>query len=143
MVLGVLAGGCGGGAGAAGEPVEHYACVHIAEGEILDVATTREDADTIELGRAPYRVNLYPGVAGYLRFQTSGPTDLVLLLDYPGAAPAVWNGDEREPIEPGDPNPNCDTDIVEVDYLSVPGGEHWLELGPVFQGNVWLMLADG
>jgi hypothetical protein len=124
------------------DPVEVYACVHIAEGEITDVAPTREEARTIAVGRDPYRVNLYPGEAGYLGFETAGPAELVLQLDFAGAAAAVWSGEDRQPIEPGDPNPNCDGDIPEVDYLSVPAGQHWLELGPAYQGNVWLLLSE-
>ncbi|MEQ1564002.1 MAG: hypothetical protein ABMA64_00065 [Myxococcota bacterium] len=132
---------CGRSEGDDAPPVEAYACLHIAEGTILDVADSREEADTIAVGRDPYRVNVMPGVAGYVRFETDAPSDLVLLLDFAGAVPAVWSGEDRVEITPGEPNPNCDVDLLEVDYLSVPAGEHWLEIGPVYQGNVWLMLA--
>jgi hypothetical protein len=141
LLLGVLPGCEGGGKEDGGEvPIEEYACLHIAEGEILDVALTRDEARSIEVGRTPYRVNLYPEEAGYVAFESEGE-DLVLLMDFAGAAPAVWTGEERDALEPGSPNPDCEADLLEVIYLSVPGGQHWLELGPTYQASIWLMLG--
>jgi hypothetical protein len=141
LILGGLS-GCAGGEkdGDEGVPIEEYACLHIAEGEIVDVALAREEARTIEVGREPYRVNLYPEEAGYVAFE-SPAQELVLLLDFAGAVPAVWTGEERTELEPGAPNPNCEVDLLEVIYLSVPEGQHWLELGPTYQANIWVMLG--
>lgn len=146
----LLATGIGLTAGCAGgdddeqleEPIESYACVHIAEGDLVDVGLTREEAEPITVGRLPWRVILVPGETGYVSFSTAGPTDLVLLLDYAGPVHAVWNGEERVDIDPGGPNTNCDEDIVEVDYFSVPAGDHWLEVGPAYQATVWMMLGE-
>lgn len=124
------------------EPVEPYACVHIADGELVDFAEVREEANTITVGREPWRVIIVQATVGYVAFETSGDTDLVLLLDYPGAVPAVWNGEERIALESGSPNPSCDEDLPEVLYFSVPGGSHALEIGPIYQAAVWLMLAE-
>lgn len=140
----LCAAGCagdGGGESEAEDSLETYACLHVAEGSILDVGQTREDAPTITIGRDPYRVNLYSGEAGYLRFETQGPEELVLQTDFAGTGSAVWNGEERVEIAAWGPNPTCEEDLPETFSLSVPGGEHWLEIGPVFQGNVWLMLS--
>jgi hypothetical protein len=142
LIAFLLVSACGTGQdGEAVEPIEDYACVHIVQGDIVDAATDRADATTIEVGRDPYRVNLPPGEAGFVRFE-SGATDLVLLLDFAGAAKAVWSGEDRQEITPGGPDDTCPTDIVEADYLSVPDGEHWLELGPAYQANVWLVLGE-
>lgn len=133
---------CSDGGGDAEETsIEAYACLHIAEGDILDVSLERSEAEEIEVGRNPYRVNLYPGSAGYISFD-SAARDLALMLDFAGAIPAVWTGEQRTEIPPGQPNPNCDVDLVEVLYFSVPEGEHALEVGPAFQGAIWLMLGE-
>lgn len=137
--------GCSGGDdddGAEAEPVESYACVHIAEGGLVDFAPVREDAESITVGRDPWRVNVIQDQVGYVAFETSAPSELVLQLDFARAVPAVWTGEDRTALDPGDPNPNCDTDLPEVLYFSVPAGEHWIEIGPIFQGNVWLMLSE-
>lgn len=136
--------GCSGGEGDAPveEPIESYACVHVAEGDLVDVALVREEAESITVGREPYRVILVPGETGYVAFDTAAAADLVLLLDYAGPVHAVWNGEDRVELTPGDPNPNCDADLVEVDYLSVPAGAHWLEIGPAYQATVWMMLGE-
>ncbi|MEQ1507939.1 MAG: hypothetical protein ABMB14_37270 [Myxococcota bacterium] len=138
-----------GGVGCAGdaeeaepEPVETYACVHVADGDLVDVSHDRAASESIAVGREPYRMILVPDEAGYVAFSTAGPADLVLQLDFAAAVKAVWNGDERVALEPGEPNPNCDSDIVEVDYLSVPAGDHALEVGPAFQATVWAMLSE-
>ena len=123
------------------EPIEVYGCVHIAEGDILDVAATREDARAITVGRSPYRVNLLPSVAGYVSFEPDGADDLTLLVDFAGAAMAVWQGEDRIELTNGAANPNCDEDIPETHTVPVGSGTHWLELGPAFQANVWLMLG--
>lgn len=135
--------GCsdGGGDGGDAPPIEEYACVHVVEGDLVDVAATREEASEITPGREPYRVNLLPGVAGFLRFQANGE-GLVLLTDFAGAASAVWTGEERTPLEPGAPDPHCDEDIPSVQDVPVGAGEHFLELGPIYQANVWLMLGS-
>lgn len=125
----------------AAPPIEEYACLHIAEGDIIDVSLDRTSAKTIEVGREPYRVNLYPNEAGFVAFDRAA-RDLVLLLDFAGAVPAVWTGEERQEIPPGSPNPSCDADLVEVLYFSVPEGDHALEVGPAFQGAVWMMLGE-
>ena len=124
------------------QSVEQYACLHIAEGELRDVSLYPEQAGSIEVGRTPYRVNVYPQQAGYLAFDEAA-RDLVLLLDFAGAVPAVWTGEERTELTPGEPNPHCDEDLVEVLYFSVPEGPHLLEVGPIFEANVWMMLAEG
>ena len=137
--------GCGGGGSkdeAEVEPVESYACVHIAEGGLVDFSPVREEAESITVGRDPWRVNVIQDEVGYVAFETSGPADLVLQLDFARAVPAVWSGEDRTALDPGDPNPNCDTDLPEVLYFSVPAGAHQLEIGPIFQGNVWLMLSE-
>lgn len=126
----------------AAEPVESYACVHIAEGGLVDFAPDRAEAGSITVGREPWRVNVIRDTVGFVAFGTDAPVDLVLQLDFARAVTAVWSDDARTALDPGDPNPNCDTDIPEVLYLSVPAGEHQLEVGPIFQGNVWLMLSE-
>ena len=122
-------------------PIEEYACVHIVEGDIVDVAASRDLASEITPGRAPYRVNLLQDQVGFLRFQADGGP-LVLLTDFAGATPAVWTGETREELPAGNANPNCDEDIPSVQDLDLAAGEHFLELGPVFQANVWLMLGS-
>lgn len=124
------------------EPFAEWACTQIATGEIVDVAASREEARTIEVGRQPYRVNLLPGTAGYLAFSTASAADLTLVLDFAGAVPAWWDGDERVPLDAGEPNPGCDTDLPEVLTIPAPGGPAWLEVGPVYQGAVWLALGE-
>jgi hypothetical protein len=124
------------------EPFADWACTQIATGEIVDVAASREEAGTIEVGRHAYRVNLLPGTAGFVGFSTAGAADLTLALDFAGAVPAWWNGDERVPLEPGEPNPGCDTDLPEVLTIPATGGAAWLEVGPVYQGAVWLALGE-
>lgn len=114
---------CGGAEEPTEEPVESYACVHVNEGDVLDVALDRAEAREITVGRDPYRINLFPGEAGYVAFSTPGPASLVALVDFVGAVPAVWNGDDRVPLDPGAPNPNCDEDLPEVLYFDVPSGE--------------------
>lgn len=145
-IVAVVAAGCNGGGdddGAGAEPVETYACLHIAEGSLLDFSQDRAAAESITVGREPWRVNVIQNEVGYVAFETSGAADLVLLLDFVRAVPAVWNDDERIELDPGEPNPNCDEDLPEVLYFSVPGGSHWLEIGPIYQGNVWMMLEEG
>jgi hypothetical protein len=140
MVCGLS--GCAGGDKDEGEevPIEEYACLHIAEGEIVDMALSKEEARTLEVGRTPYRVNMYSEEVGYVAFD-SPAQQLVLLMDFAGAVPAVWTGEERTELEPGSPNPNCEVDLLEVLYFDVPGGQHLLELGPVYVGSVWMMLG--
>jgi hypothetical protein len=146
LTLPVLAaGGCSGEGDAEAEqepPVEEYACLHIAEGQIVDVSLERADARTITVGREPYRVNLYPGEAGFLRFEAGAAAELVLVLDHPGSVPAVWTDDDRIELDPGAPNDSCEEDLPEVIAFQVGAGEHWLEVGPAFQGNIWMMLAE-
>ncbi|MEZ4237621.1 MAG: hypothetical protein R3F59_16035 [Myxococcota bacterium] len=144
LAISALLTACDGGKGdETAEPsLEEYACLHIAEGSVVDVALDRADAHTIDVGRAPYRVNLYPGEAGYLQFETAGAADLTLLLDFAGAVPAVWTGEDRTELTPDGADDVCPDDIAEVLPVSVGGGTHWLEVGPAFQGNVWMMLAE-
>lgn len=130
----------GGGDDEATVPIEEYACLHVAEGDVVDVAASRADANEITPGRDPYRVNLLPGAAGYLKFEADGP--LVLLVDFAGAVPAVWTGEDRVPLDPGDADPYCDADIPEVQTIDVGAGEHVLEVGPIYQANVWMMLGN-
>jgi hypothetical protein len=140
-----LAAGCDGGDGdgtGTDEPLELYACTQIATGEVVDVAATREEARSIEVGRTPWRVNLLPGVAGFVGFETEGAAELTLVLNYPGVAAAWWDGDTREAFAPGEPNPNCDEDLPELQTFTTSGGPAWLELGPANQGSVWLMLGE-
>src|SRR5688572_24003924 len=107
LAVAVLVGCKGGDDGEeAVEPVEEYACVHIAEGQLTDFAEVREEARTITVGREPWRINILQDTVGYVAFD-SPAADLVLQLDYAGAVPAVWNGEERVALEPGEPNPNC------------------------------------
>jgi hypothetical protein len=122
-------------------PIEEHACVHIVEGDILDVSPTRDDAPEITVGREPYRVNLLQGAPGFLRFTSDG-APLVLITDFAGAAPAVWTGETREELPAGSPDPFCDEDLPSVQDVDLPAGDHVLELGPVFQANVWLMLGS-
>jgi hypothetical protein len=143
-ILFLLLGACAGG----GEepppldPIESWACLHVAEGELVDVIPDREAAETVAVGQFSYRAILVPEEIGFIRFDTTGPAELALLLDFPGAVHAIWNGDESVDVEPGGPNPSCDEDIVEVNYLSVPGGAHWLELGDVNNATVWFVLGE-
>ena len=133
---------CDGGEEPAPEqPTAEYGCLHVAEGTIVDVSADRQAARTITAGRDPYRVNLLPNEPGFLKLELGSPTDLVVLLDQQGALPAVWRGDEREELGAGEPDPFCDEDIPEMHEISLPGGPSWLELGPVFQANVWMLVA--
>ena len=123
------------------EPTAEYACLHVAEGTIVDVAPDRASASTIDVGREPYRVNLVSGVAGYLAFDLTASTDLVLLADWPDAVAAVWTGEDRQAIEGAQPNPFCDEDLPMHYEISLAAGTHHLEIGPIYQGNVWMMVA--
>ena len=138
LPLALLAACAGDDQGDLPPPIEEYACVHIVEGDILDVSASREDAPEIAVGREPYRVNLLQDVPGYVRFTSDG-SPLVLLTDFVGATPAVWTGETREELAVGVANPSCDEDLPSVQDVDVAAGEHLLELGPVFQANVWLM----
>ena len=136
---------CSAGGGDDGEGSEQqtaeYACLHVAEGTIVDVSGERESARTITLGREPYRVNLLPDVPGFLRIDAGTATDVVVLVDQVGMFAALWRGDDREALEPGEPNPFCEQDITEMHEVSLASGTNWLELGPVYQANVWMMIA--
>lgn len=123
------------------EPIAEWACVHVAEGTILDAGASREEAPEIAIARAPYRVNLRPGAAGFLGFEVDAAADVALLVDFAGAVPALWRGETREALAPGAADPSCPDDLPESWVLSVDAGPHWLEVGPAFQGNVWLLLA--
>ncbi len=127
-----------------GEPevsTAEYGCLHVAEGTILDVSPERTTARTIELGREPYRINLLPDEPGFVRVDTQRATDVVVLLDHVGAMPALWRGDDREELTGGDPNPFCDEDVPELHEVQLGSGANWLELGPTFQANVWVLIA--
>ncbi len=124
------------------EPLTTWACVHIAEGTVIDGGATREEAPTLALGRSPWRVNLLTGVPNYVRFQVETPGDYTLLTDEADAVPAVWAGEARLELPGGEPNPECPADLPEVQTLSLEAGEHWLEIGPLFQGNLWLVLGQ-
>ena len=135
---------CAGGGDGSEEtdPLETYACLNVADGDLIDVALTREEAPTITIGRDPYIVNLYPEQAGFLKFDVAAATTLVLQTDFVGAVPGLWVGDERQEVVPFGPNPTCEEDLPEATSLDVGPGPHWLEVGPVFQASVWLMLAE-
>lgn len=122
-------------------PIEEYACTQIAVGDIVDVAATREEAREIDVGRSPWRVNLLPGQAGYVRFSPPGG-ELTLIADFAGGIPAWWDGEERVAFDPGEPDASCDTDLPEVQRFTPSGGSAWLEVGPAYQGAIWLMLGQ-
>jgi len=140
-LLAFLAGCSGGDDDGDTTPIEEYACVHIVEGDIVDAAASREAAPEITPGRSPYRVNLAQDTIGFLKFRSDGGP-LVLLTDFAGATPAVWTGETREELPAGAPDSYCDEDLPSVQDVDVGSGEHFLELGPIFQGNVWLMLGS-
>lgn len=140
-LVGLVACGKDGGTTGDETPIEEFACTQIASGEIVDVAATREEAREIEVGRTPWRVNLLPGQAGYVSFAAPGG-ELTLVLDFAGAVPAWWDGEERMALDPGEPNPSCDTDLPEVLHFTASGGPAWLEVGPANQGAVWMMLGQ-
>lgn len=140
VVLGCA--GEGGGDGTdAEDPLTTWACVHVAEGTLLDGGATREEAPTMTPGRTPYRVNLLPAVPNFVRFEVDEGGEWTLLADEAGAVPAVWAGEARAELPAGQPDPECDEDIPSVQTLALEAGEHWLEIGPLYQGNVWLVLG--
>ena len=54
--------------------------------------------------------------------------------------PAWWDGETRSELSCG-PNPTCPDDLPYVATFTA-NGSGWLEIGPIFQGNVWLMLGS-
>lgn len=136
---------CGGddtGPGGEDEPLEQYACTQLAVGDILDVSASREDARELKVGRTPYRINLLPGVAGFVAFTGPAGADLTLVANYPEVVVAWWDGDERFEFGAATPDPNCDTDLPVMEQFTTSGGPAWLELGPANQGSVWVMLGE-
>lgn len=119
-----------------------YGCLHIAEGALADVSPERQAATTLTLGREPYRINMLPDVPGFVGLELAQETPVVVLVDFAGTLSAVWRGDDREEVSGGEPNPYCEDDIPEHHELTLAAGTNHLELGPVFQGNVWLMIAE-
>src|SRR5687767_2824100 len=84
-IAALLVAGCNGsddGEDDGAQPIEDYACFQLAAGELVDFSEVREEARTITVGREPWRVNVIENTVGYLAFETSGATDLVLLVDF-------------------------------------------------------------
>ncbi|MCB9685610.1 MAG: hypothetical protein H6738_10650 [Alphaproteobacteria bacterium] len=137
---------CGGGGDDGGttalEPIETWACVHVAEGAIVDASTTRADAGSISPGRSPYRVNIVQAETNYVAFDVTSGGTWTLLADAADALPAVWEGDDRIELDASVPDPECDEDIPEMRTVQLQPGPHHLEIGPVFQGNVWIVVGQ-
>jgi hypothetical protein len=125
------------------DPAE-YGCFHIAEGEILDASLARDEtAREVIVGLDPYRVNLQPDPdAGYLRLELAQPTDLLLLMSKADTVHAVWSGETRTEVGPGEPDPFCEQDIEEMLEVSLDAGTHHIELGPSLWASVWLLVAE-
>ena len=138
----ILAAACSGEPEVAEISTAEYGCLHIAEGQLADVSTERSAAVTLSLGRDPYRINMLPDVPGFVALELGAETPVVVLTDFAGTLSAVWRGDEREELPEGAPDPYCDEDIPEHHELTLAAGTNHLELGPVYQGNVWLMIAE-
>ncbi|MCA9492500.1 MAG: hypothetical protein KC621_21350 [Myxococcales bacterium] len=142
----VLLVGCGGDGGDGGttplEPIEDWACLHVAEGTIADASTDRADAGSIAPGRAPYRVNIVQAEPNYVAFDVSSAGTWTLLAEATGALPAVWEGDDRIELDAAVPDPSCEGDIPEMRTVELAPGPHHLEIGPIFQGNVWIVLGQ-
>jgi hypothetical protein len=135
--------GCGGeGDGGDDQPLEEYACTQLATGELIDAVPDRAEARTLTIGRGAYRVNLIRDTVGYVAFETEGPADLTLVVDHPGAVPAWWEGDTRNELDAASPNPACETDLPQLSTLSTGGGVGALEVGPIAEGAIWLMLGE-
>lgn len=123
------------------QPSAEYGCLHIAEGTLVDVSAERSTASVIVVGREPYRINMLPDVPGFVAVESPAGGDVVVLADFPDTLTALWRGDDREEVAAGEPNPYCEEDIPALYEISLAAGTNHLELGPVFQGNVWLMIA--
>lgn len=126
------------------EPLEAWACTHVAEGDVVDASLDRGAAPSVPTGRSPLRVNIVSGETNFLAFDVDTAQAWVLLADQAGALPAVWEGDARVELDPAVTDPSCDEDLPEMRRVELGAGPHHVEVGPVFQGNVWMVLGpDG
>ncbi len=127
-----------------GQDPADYACFHIAEGAIVDASSTRDGTATeLVPSLEPYRVNLRPNPeVGYLRIESSGPREVLLLLDREDTATAFWAGEQRTELGIAEPDPFCTTDIPAMHTLSLSAGTDWIELGPSYWASVWLMVTE-
>ncbi|MBX2800325.1 MAG: hypothetical protein KTR31_21780 [Myxococcales bacterium] len=124
------------------QELDVYACGVTTQGTLLDGSATRAAAREAPVGRDPVRVNLLQDQANFVTINADDDVTVTLFLDHPGALTAVWSGETRTEVTNSVTNEFCPGSIPERLVTPLGKGLHHLELGPVEQAAVWLLVGD-
>jgi hypothetical protein len=145
-LIGLLAGGCGGGGGEE-DPAEH-ACEHVGMAGTAITASAMRDASApmIAFTGDPYTVTLPTGATGFVRVVTTEPeTAGIMLFDAADVLAGIQTqGGMALTITSAGADEFCPTDIPEhfdIDFETVD--TFFVELGPTASNRTWLILASG
>lgn len=127
------------------DPAEH-ACEEAAEaGAAFSAGADMSGAPPVQIGDAPYLVQLPAGSSGFVKIETDAPGEEVILFFQATDVLAEVYDMAGEPlgVPSAGPNALCPADLPEhFDVALAEAGTYFLELGPTGTDEAWLLVSD-